>query len=154
MAIKTIFNRGWRKLTSSRLWKPFLIFVVGAIAGGLLVANWPQDKKSSSQSRSESSQSTKSKLSNEARVEQNKKNLSNTYEQAKTEINKAAQSGKLTADQAAQVTARLEEANKFMQEHASGSSEDREAIKQKRQEWREWAREQKISSIYLLRIYQ
>lgn len=154
MSLKKILTKTLRPLKSLRFWKLASLFLAGLVVGALLTY-YVGPKKQSSSSRSSASRQNRSSQKQADKLEGgSQKRLDAAYERAKKDIDKAEAAGRLNQEQLTQLKARLEEAKKFMQDHASGSSADREAIRKQKQAWREWAQQNKVSSSYLIRIYQ
>lgn len=134
-------SNGLKKLGSHKVVPFVLVFLAGTLLGGLGVSQW------------HNYQTDPSSPANTITSKRSAERLEKNYQEAKESIEKAVQQGKLSAEHANEVTKRLEAAYNFLKKNPSTSPEARAALREMRDEWRQWANENNVSSRYLIRIY-
>lgn len=135
----------YRKIRSIKYLAVCLAFILGAAVGGL-GAKILNDE-------GEAPDTSRASVSDEDRVKDSARRLEDGYENAKADIAEGVKSGSLTKEQADAISSKLDEAYTFVKENPGTSAEERAAIRAKRQEWRDWAKENDVSSRYFIRIY-
>lgn len=123
-----------------------MVFLAGALFGGLVVGNVTSTSK-------ESSEQTNAPLSDKELASRKAERLESSYKEAVADMEQDVKSGKITQEKADEIKAKLEEAYNFVKTNPGTNSAERAEIRAKRREWREWAVKNDVPSTYFIRIY-
>lgn len=137
---KFTLNRQAHKISSHKLFKPVLLLGIGIIIGlssGFVV--FGSDGRDSKPSSSNTQQALKQRSEDR-------------YERAKQRIERAVEDGRLTQEQAEKLNAKIDELKKYVEENL-GSRADWDEMGEKRDELRQWAKDNKIPYQYITSMY-
>jgi hypothetical protein len=140
---RVVKSRKFKNLTGV-----LIIFGLGVVTGSLITNALAKDSKSSPTS-SRSSLS----VSPEERAKRNTERLEESYNRSKERIEKDVEAKRLTQEQADKIIAKLDEIYKYKKENPDTSSDDsREALQDKRKEWRSWIEQNDVSMRYFIGV--
>lgn len=134
-----------KRILSYKIVLALLIFVAGALSGGLAVNTYNHNQKKSSLTSNPQVSSVSKKRSAER--------LEEARNEANEKVAEAVKNGKLSKEKADALIKKLDEAYKFTKENPSDNAQARTKIREKRLEWRKWAKDNDIPSSYFTRLY-
>lgn len=133
-------------LKTKKFWSYVLVLAVGAAMGVFVYAQFFAKPK-----RTNEPDRIKKAISEQTLS--NKKNLDEAYKMALKRVDTGVERKELTSEQAAKLKQKLSEIYEYRKSHDSTGKTGLLELNKKRQEWRVWLDENKLSLKYIIPVY-
>jgi len=147
--VKRLFAAIILRIRKPNVYVPLATFILGGCVGFTISGRAVQPATASNNKIQGALSQSITQLSPEDEAEQ----LQKGYEYSKAAIERDKQANRINKEQAQALTQKIDEIYTY-RKSVIGKNDKREELQTKRQEWREWAREQRLSTRYFTRLYQ
>jgi len=134
-----------KKIVKSKAFLLFAVFAVGVVVGGFLGAKFYDNPSKTTTPWVNSQATSQAGKDPEDQLEDN-------YKQAQELVKKDLERKAITQEQADKINAKLTEAYEYAKNVDQTSQQAKEEFNDKKREWRQWARDNDVSTRYIILI--